>query len=114
MTKSVAEVRAELTAPGQLFEMEEFVLDGVPLRAWKNAPPTLRSVLDLSSLHGDRTFIVYEDERISFGEHYRMASAFGHALINRYGVQKGDRVAIAMRNFPEWLVAFWGAAVAGA
>src|SRR4051812_140762 len=98
MPKSVADIRAELTAPGQLFEMESIIVDGVPLRAWKSAPPTLRAVLDLSSLHGDKTFVVYEDERISFGDHYRMASTFAQRLIERYGVAKGDRVAIAMRN----------------
>jgi acyl-CoA synthetase (AMP-forming)/AMP-acid ligase II len=114
MPKSVAEVRAELTAPGQLFEMDEVPIRGMPTRVWKNAPPTLRSVLDLSAAYGDRTLIVYEDERYSFAEHYRLAATFARRLVEQYGVQKGDRVAIAMRNFPEWLVAFWGAAVAGA
>ena len=65
-------------------------------------------------MHGDKPFIVYEDERLSFAEHYRAAATFGHRLIDDYGVSKGDRVAIAMRNFPEWLLAFWGATVAGA
>ena len=114
MGKSVAEVRAELTAPGQLFELEEVTALGRPTRVWKNAPPTLRSVLDLSSLHGDKTLIVYEDERYSFAEHYKRASAFARALVDRFGIEKGDRVAIAMRNFPEWMFAFWGAASAGA
>jgi long-chain acyl-CoA synthetase len=114
MAKSVAEIRAELTAPGQLFEMEEIDIGGMAIRAWKNAPPTLRSVLDLSAMHGDKPFVVYEDERMSFGEHYRRAATFAHRLIDEYGIRKGDRVAIAMRNFPEWLLAFWGAAVAGA
>src|SRR5919109_556431 len=101
MGKTVDEVRADLTAPGQLFEMEEVTALGRPTRVWKNAPPTLRSVLDLSSIHGDKMLIVYEDERYSFAEHFKQASAFAHALRDRYGVQKGDRVAIAMRNFPE-------------
>ncbi|HEY2814624.1 MAG TPA: class I adenylate-forming enzyme family protein [Acidimicrobiales bacterium] len=114
MVKSVAEIRAELTAPGQLFEMDEVEIAGIPTRVWKNAPPTLRAVLDLSSLHGDKQFVVYEDERLTFAEHHRRASTFAHRLIDDYGVEKGDRVAIAMRNFPEWLIAFWGAAVAGA
>jgi len=114
MAKSVAEIRAELTAPGQLFEMEPVEIGGVPIRAWKNAPPTLRAVLDLSAFHGDKTFIVYEDERISFRDHYRMAATFAHRLVDGYGIRKGDRVAIAMRNYPEWLIGFWGAAVAGA
>src|SRR4051812_48536769 len=114
MVKSVAEVREELTAPGSMFEMETVDLGAVPIRVWKNAPGTLRNVLDLSSLHGDKTLVVYEDETITFAEHYRMSATFAHRLIDDYGVQKGDRVALAMRNFPEWLVAFWGAAVAGA
>ena len=57
------EALATLTAPGQLFEMEELDIRGVPTRIWKNAPATLRTVLELSSLHGDQDFLVYEDER---------------------------------------------------
>src|SRR3954447_6616020 len=114
MVKSVAEVRADLTAPGQLFEMDTIDIRGVPTRVWKNAPGTLRNVLDLSSLHGDKTFVVYEDETVSFSEHYRRAATFAHRLIEEYGIEKGDRVALAMRNFPEWMVAFWGATAAGA
>src|SRR4051794_24796750 len=114
MPKSVAEVREELTAPGSMFEMDEVDLGGVPIRVWKNAPGTLRNVLDMSSLHGDKTLVVYEDETITFADHYRMSATFAHRLIDEYGVQKGDRVALAMRNFPEWLLAFWGATVAGA
>ena len=63
---------------------------------------------------GDRTFLVFEDERLSFAEHYRAASALAWRLVDDYGVQKGDRVAIAMRNFPEWPIAFWAAATVGA
>ena len=65
-------------------------------------------------MHGDKTFVVYEDEHLSFGEHYRARRDVAHRLIDDYGIQKGDRVAIAMRNFPEWLLAFWAATVAGA
>src|SRR3954466_2984965 len=114
MPKSVAEIKGGMTGPGQLFEMDELEIRGVPTRVWKNAPGTLRNVLDLSSLHGDKILVVYEDERISFDQHYRMASTFAHRLIDRYGIKKGDRVALAMRNFPEWMVAFWGATAAGA
>src|SRR3954451_1765811 len=99
MPKSVAEIKDELTGPGQLFEMDELEIRGVPTRVWKNAPGTLRNVLDLSSLHGDKTLVVYEDETISFGDHFRMASTFARRLIDNYGVHKGDRVALAMRNF---------------
>jgi long-chain acyl-CoA synthetase len=112
--KSLKEVRAALTAPGQLHEMDEAVIRGTRLRVWKNAPESLRVVLEITRLHGDTPFLVYEDERLTFEDHFRHAAAFAHRLAERYGVRKGDRVAIAMRNFPEWSVAFFGAAAIGA
>jgi long-chain acyl-CoA synthetase len=111
---SIAEVRAAMTAPGQLFEMAEARIRGVRTRVWKNAPATLRDVLEISRLHGDKDFLVYGDDRLTFAEHQARAAAFARRLVERYGIAKGDRVAIAMRNYPEWSVAFFGAAVAGA
>ncbi len=108
------DVEATLTAAGQMFEIEEADVRGVPLRVWKNAPSSLRDLLELSRLYGDKTFIVYEDERTTFEEHFRQVATLAQRLVDRFGVGKGDRVAIAMRNFPEWSVAFWAAAAAGA
>ncbi len=103
-----------LTAPGAPFEMEERVIRGIPTRVWKNAPPTLRAVFDGSRAHGELPFIVYEEERLSYAEHYRRSAALARALARRFGIAKGDRVALAMRNFPEWSIAFWAAVSAGA
>jgi long-chain acyl-CoA synthetase len=108
------DVEATLTAPGQMFEIAEADVRGVRLRVWKNAPSSLRDLLELSRLHGDKPFIVYEDERMTFDDHFRQVATLAHRLVEEYGVQKGDRVAIAMRNLPEWSVAFWAAAAAGA
>jgi long-chain acyl-CoA synthetase len=111
---SLSEVDAQLTEPGGLFEIAETDIRGVRTRIWKNAPPHLRAVLELSRSHGDKVFLVYEDERMSFEAHYRAVAALARALRSEWGVRKGDRVAIAMRNFPEWSVAFWATAAAGA
>jgi long-chain acyl-CoA synthetase len=111
---TIAEVHAALTAPGQMFEMDEVTIRGVPTRVWKNAPPNLRTVLEMSRAHGPAAFLVYEDERISFEEHFQRAAALAHRLVDDFGVEKGDRVAIAMRNYPEWAIAFWAAAAIGA
>ncbi len=111
---SYADAVARLTAPGQLFEMEERDIRGVTLRTWKAAPASLRTVLDLSLGHGAADFIVYEDRRISYDRHYRLAATLAHRLIDEVGVAKGDRVAIAMRNLPEWIVAFWASIACGA
>src|SRR5438270_10144891 len=114
MSMSIAEATEVLTAPGQIFEVGEETVRGIPMKVWKNAPPSLRAVLEMSRGHGDKTFLVYEDERMTFEEHFRAAAHLASKLVNDYGIQKGDRVAIAMRNFPEWPIAFWAAAVAGA
>ena len=111
---SIAEAVAALTAPGAPFEMEGKIIGGRATRIWKNAPSSLRAVFGASAAHGDLPFLVYEDERLSYAEHYRQAAAFAHLLVTRFGVLKGDRVAIAMRNFPEWSVVFWSAAAVGA
>jgi long-chain acyl-CoA synthetase len=114
MTLSLAEADARLTAPGEMFETEEAEIRGVTTTVWKHCPPTLVDVLTASRGYGDATFLVYEDERTTFDEHFRAAAHLARQLRDRFGVEKGDRVAIAMRNFPEWSIAFWGAAAAGA
>jgi long-chain acyl-CoA synthetase len=113
-TMSVAEANATLTAAGQPFEMETCEIRGIPTRTWKNAPPSLRAILDLSLGHGDATFLVYEDERTSFAEHYRIACTLARRLQDEFGVAQGDRVAIVMRNLPEWVMAFWAITLTGA
>jgi acyl-CoA synthetase (AMP-forming)/AMP-acid ligase II len=97
-----------------MFEMAEREIRGTPTRIWKNAPPSLVGVLEMSRAHGDKTFLVYEDERLTFEEFFHQVAALARQLVETYGVGKGDRVAIAMRNFPEWAVSFWAAAAAGA
>jgi long-chain acyl-CoA synthetase len=111
---TLAEATATLTAPGQGFEMEDLTIRGIPTRTWKLAPATLRSILELSSMHGDNDFLVYEDERVTFAEHFRIAAGLGRALAEQFGIEKGDRVGIAMRNLPEWVMAFWASIAVGA
>ncbi len=105
--------RRILTAPGQRFEMETVDIGGVPTRVWKNAPPNLRAIAMLGQMHGDRVFTIYEDERVTFNAWFRAVAALAHEL-TRLGVRKGDRVAVAMRNLPEWPVAFFAAVTIGA
>jgi long-chain acyl-CoA synthetase len=109
---SLAEANAALTRPGSPFEIEERTIRGVRTRVWKNAPPTLRDAFLLGRAHGERTFVVYRDERASYEAFARAALAVAAAL-QEAGVGKGDRVAIAMRNLPEWPVAFFGCLLAG-
>jgi long-chain acyl-CoA synthetase len=110
---SLAEVDARLTAPGARFEMEEAPIRGVPIRVWKNAPPSLPMLARFSRIHGERLFTIYEDERISFEASFRAGAALA-AELQRRGIGKGDRVALAMVNLPEWPMAFFAITALGA
>ncbi|WP_151954557.1 class I adenylate-forming enzyme family protein [Sphingomonas sp. EC-HK361] len=110
---TLAQVTAALTAPGAKFEMGMADIHGVPTRVWKNAPPTLAWLAQAARAHGDKLFTIHEDERVTYEAAYRATAALA-AHLAALGVAKGDRVAIAMRNLPEWPVAFFAAASLGA
>lgn len=110
---AMADVTAALTATGAKFEMETIDIAGVPTRVWKNAPPTLGWLAQAARAHGETLFTVYEDERVSYEATYRATVALATHLA-ALGVTKGDRVALAMRNLPEWPVAFFAATSLGA
>jgi long-chain acyl-CoA synthetase len=110
---SLAEVEALLCAPGAKFEMDEAVIRGVPTRVWKNAPANLALLVRASRIHGERLFTIFEDERVSFEASYRATAALA-AELRRLGIGRGDRVAIAMPNLPEWPVAFFAIVSLGA
>ena len=110
---SIAQAHAMLTAPGTKFEMETIDIRGVSTRVWKNAPPTLRFLIEASRGHGAQLFTIYEDERVSYEATYRAVATLAAQLV-ALGVGKGDRVALAMRNLPEWPVAFFAATAIGA
>ena len=114
----IHEATEQLTAEGQEHEVITEMVRGVATRVWRNAPPSLRSVLLDSRKHGANPFVVFyrdeERECLSYEEHYRLVAHLAQCLVHRFGIVPGDRVAIAMRNYPEFCVAFWAAAAAGA
>ena len=94
--------REELTGPGGDFEIVEAEVLGNTLRIYKNAPPSIREVWAATKDFADRTYLVYEDERITYAEAHEQVNAIAAWLFDQ-GVRPGDRVAIAMRNYPESL-----------
>ncbi len=102
-----------ISAPASPFEIEERVIRGVKIKTWKNAPPSLAAVFEASAPFGARVYMVNENERVTLDAHRRAVSVLAKRLVAD-GVKKGDRVAIIMRNLPEWSVAFWAAILAGA
>jgi long-chain acyl-CoA synthetase len=111
---TIAQAHALLTQPGSPLETAELDIRGIRTRVWKNQPPTLRELLMLArAQYAAREFLVCEDDRATFEAFYRAAIAIAEEL-QEQGVRKGDRVAIVMRNLPQWPAIFYGAGIIGA
>ena len=93
-----------LTAPGKPFELYDGKVYGRTCKIFRSTPTSLRELYE--SGRSDKTFIVYEDERLTFEDAYQLSCRIANVLIEKYGIEKGDRVAISMRNFPEWVCIF--------
>ena len=110
--KELKKAWGELTAPGAPFEIETIEVRGFPIRAYKHAPPTVRALWLASAAFADREYLIYEDERITYGEAHARVNAIAGWLVEE-GVARGDRVAIAMRNYPEWMLIYWACVCMG-
>ncbi len=103
----------ELTQPGAPFEIAEVEVRGIPIKSFKNSPPSVRALWLSTAAFADRDYLVYGDERITYAQAHAQVAAIANWLIAQ-GVKPGDRVAIAMRNYPEWLLIYWACACIGA
>ncbi|HKY15036.1 MAG TPA: class I adenylate-forming enzyme family protein [Microthrixaceae bacterium] len=108
------DVIAGLTASGSMFEVGEAEVQGRSTPVWAAAPSTLRDVLLGTRAHGERDFLVFGDERWTFDEHLRLVAGLAQWMARERRVAKGDRVAIGMRNYPEFIITFWATQVLGA
>ena len=94
----------QLTAPGADFEVVTTNVRGVDIRTYANAPGSLSDLWRSTAQFADRDYLVYNDERLTYGEAHQRVASLANWLIDQ-GVEPGDRVAIAMRNYPEWMQA---------
>ncbi|MCX2981087.1 hypothetical protein EYC98_09445 [Halieaceae bacterium IMCC14734] len=100
------EALAQLTAAGSPFATQSITRHGVDYVEFAEAPATMLEVFTAAAVHGDKEFVIYEGERWTFTQMLQLAASIGHQLQQELGVNKGDRVVIAMRNYPEWMAAF--------
>ena len=105
MTMTFQEACAAVCAPGSMFEIQETEVLGQTSKVFAGTPPNIRALFELAALRTDE-FIIFENERWTMPQLLKLAGQIGHLLVNELGVTKGDRVAIAMRNYPEWIAAF--------
>ena len=106
------DIIAQVTAPGEPYEVVHRDDIRGPVRMFVNAPSSLREIY--TETISDATFIVAGEERWTFADAWRDASTIGHLLVHECGVMPGDRVAISMRNYAEWMLAFCAATSVGA
>ncbi len=108
------EIEAQLTGPGAPFEIVEETVLGERIAVFKDRARSLRVLLESSAGFGEREYLVQGDLRLSFAEHARVVASVARGFAERYGIGKGDRVAILAANCPEWIVSFWAALSLGA
>jgi len=112
---SIDTANAALAGPGSPVELEEATIRGVSYKVYKNAPPTVPVILDLAAQQfADRTYIVYQNERVTFRAMHLAVRKLAQELHTKYGIRKGDRVGIVMRNYPQWPLGFYAALSLGA
>jgi long-chain acyl-CoA synthetase len=100
------EAVAAMTGPGGPFEIVDAEVRGRTQRVFTSTPPSLRALFDTLRARPDEPYLVFEDERITYPEVVARIDAIAHMLVEHHDVAPGDRVAIDMRNYPEWIEAF--------
>jgi long-chain acyl-CoA synthetase len=110
--RELKEAWSELTAPGAPFEVAEIPVRGNMIRMYKNAPPSVRELWLSTAAYGDRDYLVYDQDRLTYAQAHAQVNAIAAWLFEQ-GVRPGDRVAIAMRNYPEWMLIYWACVSTG-
>jgi long-chain acyl-CoA synthetase len=106
MYKELRDTWAEMTAPGQMFEITETEVAGQTLKTWAMAAPSLRDIWMMSTGHAEKDYLVYQDERWTYQQAHDEVARIA-AWLTANGISQHDRVAINMRNYPEWMLAYW-------
>lgn len=99
-------IEAALVAPGADFETVLTQVRGRDVRVYRNAPATLAEVFGRAASWGDAAALTYEGRTVTWAQYADQVARVAGALVSQHGVRRGDRVAIAMRNYPEWALAF--------
>ncbi len=97
---------SQLTSTGAPFEIVDSVRNGSSMKVFKNAALSLLAVVNEGRQFGDAPFVTYQGKSLSFAAFFDQVDRLRSTLINQQQIQKGDKIAIAMRNCPEWMIAF--------
>ena len=114
LDRRMAATMAALTGEGGALPLGRIERFGTSLPTIAVAPPTLPAYFaHFCAQHGEATLLVAGEERLSFAATHAAAQGVARALVAGFGVARGDRVGIAMRNSPAWIVLYMGIVMAG-
>ncbi|PWN32579.1 acetyl-CoA synthetase-like protein [Meira miltonrushii] len=109
------EITRKLTVAGSPYELQQKYINGRLQTVYKDLPQSIRQFwLSNVELYGKRTYIVFDDQRYTYADIHQQALRMASILATQFQVRKGDRVGIACRNYPEFVISFWAIHLLGA
>ncbi|TNY19821.1 long-chain-fatty-acid-CoA ligase, partial [Rhodotorula diobovata] len=111
--RSVEECDRIMQSPQSPLVCDTVTLGKRRVRAYRNLPASIRDLwLTSAEAFADKEYLVYEGERLTYAQTHERVLRLA-SLLHARGVKKGDRVAIAMRNVPEWAISWWACHLLG-
>ncbi len=109
-------VGKQLLEAGGLFAVQPMQVRGIAYeRVFLASNLSLRDFLSMAMMKvADREFIVHGDMRMTIAETWAASAQIADVLMREHDIGPGKRVAIAMRNYPEWIIAYFGIIATGA
>ncbi len=108
------QIRSDLSGPGKPFEFTTARIGDVDLPVYKFMPPNITHTICQAKQFGAREFVVDGERRLTYADILGQAGGLARILTAQYHIGQGKRVAVAMRNSPECIVAYLAVLLAGA
>ena len=112
--QSLADARDYVLSNDEDYFITDEIIRGVSFKVFKNGPKLIPDILNLCLNHKEKDFLVFDKERYSFGEFHQLTCQIAHLLMDEYSIRPGDRVAILMKNSPEFPLIFMALSSIGA
>lgn len=113
--QSLKEITLRHKAPEAELAVGTAIIDGIETPVFSKVPDNLHGIFSLPiPEHAQLPFLIYQEQRYSYGEAYAMAGQLAMALVGQFGIEKGDRVTVCSRNNPEWCIAYMAITMLGA
>ncbi|MFT4672773.1 MAG: long-chain acyl-CoA synthetase, partial [Pseudohongiellaceae bacterium] len=112
--EKLKDIVATHKAPDAPLATHSEVIGGIEYDVFSKVPSNLNKLYELGLAAGEKAFLVYQDERLTFSETLTLSRRLARTLLESYNIKLGDRVAICARNSPEWCISYMAATMLGA